>query len=239
MLLAIDTSTKQAGIALYDGERGLIAEYNWHSANRHTEELLPLVAQMLAQAGVAPHALRAVAVALGPGSFTGLRVGVAAAKGLALSRGLTLLGVPTLDVVAYPHQSQPVPVVALLQAGRGRVYWAPYAHGPGGWAPQAPYALATIPALANTILRATAFVGEVTAADRAALIQWVGQPRAFFLAPALAMRRAGHLAELAWARYAAGEADDPTALSPIYLQQPDGAQTAPAGAIPAGGQAAQ
>lgn len=239
MLLALDTSTKQAGIALYEGGRGLIAEYNWHSANRHTEELLPFVAQMLAQAGVAPHELRAVAVALGPGSFTGLRVGVAAAKGLALSGGLKLLGVPTLDVVAYPHQAQPVPVVALLQAGRGRVYWAPYAHGPGGWAPQAPPALATIPALANTILRATAFAGEVTAAGRATLIQWVGQPRAFFLPPALAMRRAGYLAELAWARYAAGEADDPAALSPIYLQQPDGAQAAPAGPIPAGGQAAQ
>ena len=71
MLLAIDTSTKQAGIALYDGARGLIAEYNWHSANRHTEELMPAVAQMLAQAGAKSSGLRAVAVALGPGSFTG------------------------------------------------------------------------------------------------------------------------------------------------------------------------
>ena len=86
MLLAIDTSTKQAGIALYDGARGLIAEYNWHSANRHTEELMPAVAQMLAQASVKPSGLRAVAVALGPGSFTGLRVGLAAAKGLALAQ---------------------------------------------------------------------------------------------------------------------------------------------------------
>ena len=56
MLLAIDTSTKQAGIALYDGARGLIAEYNWHSANRHTEELMPAVAQMLAQASAKPSA---------------------------------------------------------------------------------------------------------------------------------------------------------------------------------------
>ena len=110
MLLAIDTSTKLAGIALYDGARGLIAEYNWHSANRHTEELMPAVAQMMAQAGVTPRDLPAVAVALGPGSFTGLRVALAAAKGLALANGLTLLGVPTLDAVAYPHQAQPVPV---------------------------------------------------------------------------------------------------------------------------------
>jgi len=222
MLLAIDTSTKQAGIALYEGVRGLAAEYNWHSANRHTEELMPAVAQMLAQAGVAPGALRAVAVALGPGSFTGLRVGLAAAKGLALAHGLTLLGIPTLDVVAYPHQAQPVPIIAVLQAGRGRVYWAPYAHGPGGWAAQEPPRLSTLPELANTVVRPMMFVGEVSTADRETLISWAGGARANFLSSALSLRRAGYLAELGWRRFDAGEADDPAPLSPIYLQQPDG-----------------
>jgi tRNA threonylcarbamoyladenosine biosynthesis protein TsaB len=222
MLLAIDTSTKQAGIALYDGARGLIAEYNWQSANRHTEELMPVVAQMLAQASAKPSGLRAVAVALGPGSFTGLRVGLAAAKGLALANDLTLLGIPTLDTVAYPHQAQPVPVVAVLQAGRGRVYWAPYAHGPGGWAAQEPPRLSTVPELANTVVRPLMFVGEVSTADRETLISWAGRARANFLPSALSLRRAGYLAELGWRRFDAGEADDPAALSPIYLQQPDG-----------------
>jgi len=222
MLLAMDTSTKQAGIALYEGARGLVAEYNWHSANRHTEELMPAVAQMLAQAGVAPGALRAVAIALGPGSFTGLRVGLAAAKGLALAHGLTLLGIPTLDVVAYPHQAQPVPVIAVLQAGRGRVYWAPYAHGPGGWAAQEPPRLSTVPELANTVVRPLMFVGEVSTAERETLISWAGGARANFLPSALSLRRAGYLAELGWRRFDAGEADDPASLSPIYLQQPDG-----------------
>ena len=55
----IDAWTQQAGIALYEGTRGLIAEYNWYSANRHTEELMPAVAQMLAQASVKPSGLRA------------------------------------------------------------------------------------------------------------------------------------------------------------------------------------
>jgi tRNA threonylcarbamoyladenosine biosynthesis protein TsaB len=222
MLLAIDTSTKQAGIAFYDGARGLIAEYNWHSANRHTEELMPAVAQMLAQASAKPSALRAVAVALGPGSFTGLRVGLAAAKGLALANNLTLLGIPTLDTVAYPHQAQPVPIIAVLQAGRGRVYWAPYAHGPGGWAAQEPPRLSTVPELANTVVRPLMFVGEVSTADRETLISWAGRARANFLPSALSLRRAGYLAELGWRRFDAGEADDPASLSPIYLQQPDG-----------------
>ena len=222
MLLAIDTSTKQAGIALYDGARGLIAEYNWHSANRHTEELMPAVAQMLAQAGAKPSGLRAVAVALGPGSFTGLRVGLAAAKGLALANGLTLLGIPTLDTVAYPHQAQPVPVIAVLQAGRGRVYWAPYAHGPGGWAAQEPARLSTVPEMANAVVRPLMFVGELSAADRETLISWAGRSRVNFLPPALTLRRGGYLAELGWPRFEAGESDDPASLSPIYLQQPDG-----------------
>lgn len=222
MLLALDSSTKQAGIALYDGPRGLIAEHNWHSANRHTEELMPAAEAMLAQAGTRPADLVAVAVALGPGSFTGLRVGLAAAKGLALANDLTLLGISTLDVTAYPHQSQPAPVIAVIQAGRGRLFWAPYAHGPGGWAAQSAPALSDVAALAATIVRPVVFVGELTPADRKALTDLLGRARANFLGPALALRRAGCLAELAWARYQAGERDDPAALSPLYLQQPDG-----------------
>ncbi len=222
MLLALDTSTRQAGVALYDDKRGLVAEYNWLSANRHTEELLPAVAQVMAQAGLAPRELTAVGVALGPGSFTGLRVGLAAAKGLALAHGLSLVGVSTLDFTAYPHQAQPVPVVALVQAGRGRVYWAAYAHGPAGWAAQEPAGLATVEALASRIVRATVFVGEVTPAVQETLTHFLGRARAHFLPPALAVRRAGHLAELAWGRLNAGQKDDPATLSPIYLQQPDG-----------------
>jgi tRNA threonylcarbamoyladenosine biosynthesis protein TsaB len=225
MLLALDTSTKLAGIALYDGEKGLIAEYNWHSANRHTIELMPQVVQMMAQAGIKPPELTAVAVALGPGSFTGLRVALATAKGLALANNLTLLGVPTLDVVAYPHQSQPVPVIALVQAGRGRVCWAPYAHGPGGWGAQAPFKLSTVAEVAMTTDRATVFAGELLPADQETLTKCLGRARAYFLPSALTMRRAGYLAELAWKRFANGEADDPATLSPVYLHEPDKPKT--------------
>jgi tRNA threonylcarbamoyladenosine biosynthesis protein TsaB len=223
MLLAIDTSTKQAGVALYDGERGLLAESNWLSANRHTEELMPTVAQMLDRAGVSARQLTAVGVAIGPGSFTGLRVGLAAAKGLALAHGVKLVGISALDFTAYPHQSQPAPVVAVVQAGRGRVCWAPYAHGPSGWGSQEPFQLTTVIALANHVTRPMVFVGEISASDRETLTKFAGKPRAIFLPPSLSVRRAGHLAEMAWKRFAAGDVDDPAALSPFYMQQPDGA----------------
>ena len=219
MLLALDTSTRLAGIALYEGARGLIAECNWHSANRHTVELMPRAAQMLANAGATPTDLRAVAVALGPGSFTGLRVALAAAKAFALANGLPLVGMPTLDFVAYPHQEQSLPVVAVVQAGRERVCWAPYAHGPNGWQARAPFAVATIKDLVGTITQPTLFAGELRAADRAELARQLGA-LAHLLPPAVAMRRTGYLAEMAWARYAAGETDDLVSLSPLYLHEP-------------------
>jgi tRNA threonylcarbamoyladenosine biosynthesis protein TsaB len=219
MLLALDTSTRLAGIALYNGKDGLIAEHSWHSANKHTAELMPRVSQMLAQAGAASTDLRAVAVALGPGSFTGLRVALAAAKGLALAGDLALLGVPTLDAVAYPHSRQPLPVIALVQAGRGRVCWVPYAHSPVGWAASAPYGLATIAALAAPISRPTLIAGDLAPADREQLAVLTGG-QAVLLPPALSIRRPGYLAEIAWDRFAAGERDDLATLSPIYLHEP-------------------
>jgi tRNA threonylcarbamoyladenosine biosynthesis protein TsaB len=219
MLLAIDTATRLAGIALYGGENGLIAEHSWHSANRHTVELMPRVAEMLAQAGAAQSDLTAVAVALGPGSFTGLRVGLAAAKGMALANDLILLGVPTLDIVAYPHSRQPLPVIGLVQAGRGRVCWAVYEHGPAGWSAKAPAGLSEIPALADMIRRPTLIAGELAARDREQLVRLSGG-RAVLLPPALASRRPGCLAEIGWSRYAVGERDDVASLSPIYMHEP-------------------
>lgn len=230
MLLAVDTSTRQAGVALYDRRRGLLAEHAWFTANRHTEELMPAVASLFAVADATPADLAAVAIAIGPGSFTGLRVGLAAAKGLALAQRVPLVGIPTLDVTAYPHQSQPIPVIALAQAGRGRVYWAPYAHGPAGWGPQEAYALSTVPEVANAVTRPIAFAGELSSEDLATLERFAGKQRVVALSPALSVRRAGCLAEMALARLDAGRSDDPASLSPIYLQTADGAVARPAAA---------
>jgi tRNA threonylcarbamoyladenosine biosynthesis protein TsaB len=219
MLLALDTSTRQAGIALYDASRGLLAEHHWYAGHQHTVELLPEIAHLLEQARVTANDLVAVAVAQGPGSFTGVRVAMAAAKGLALAQGLPLLAVPTLDVIAYPHQAQPLPVVALVQAGRSRLCWAVYGHDGGGWRAQTPFALNTLSELAGSLTAPAVFAGELTPADRGWLAEHLGE-RAHCLPPALAMRRAGYLAELAWIRFEAGERDDPATASPIYLQDP-------------------
>ncbi len=219
MLLALDTSTRLAGVALYSASAGLVSEAVWHSADQHTVELMRQVDHLLAQAGARPADLRAVAVALGPGSFTGLRVALAAAKGLALANNAALLGVPTLDIVAYPHAHQPLPAIAVVQAGRGRVCWAAYDHGPSVWRASGPYALATVSALAGMISRPTLIAGELWPGDREELVGRSGG-LAVLLPPALSIRRPGYLAEMAWQRYMAGERDDIATLSPIYVHEP-------------------
>ena len=116
MLLAIDTASPYASVAVHDGER-LLAELVWLTKQDHTRTLLPHVQQALADAGAGVEGLTAVAVALGPGSFNGLRVGLSTAKGLAIARGVSLVGASTLELLALEYGAD-----AALNAGRGRMY---------------------------------------------------------------------------------------------------------------------
>jgi tRNA threonylcarbamoyladenosine biosynthesis protein TsaB len=229
MLLSLDTATRHSGLALYDGQQ-IVAELNWHSVDAQTTELLPRLEQLMAWVGVRPADLVALAVSLGPGSFTGLRVAVSLAKGMALAQGLPLLGVPTLDATAYPHLGRDMPICALVQAGRGRVLWSLYRPGPpadganavelGDWHGSCtPIALTDHDGLAAAIDRRTLLVGELTLELRALLASRAGD-LAELAGPAVAARRAGVVAELAWLRWQVGQTDDPAALSPIYLREP-------------------
>ena len=99
MILAIDTATRWTGLALYDGT-AVIAEHGWHGINNQTVELAPSIENILERGKIDAGDLRGIAVAIGPGSYTGLRVGLAVAKGMALAYHIPLVGVPTLDIVA-------------------------------------------------------------------------------------------------------------------------------------------
>lgn len=214
MLLALDTATDWATVALYDG-RQVLGEVNWRTQRRHTGEVMPQIEALLHLLGVTPSALTAVAVAIGPGSYTGVRVGVSLAKGMVAAAGLPLVGVPTLDVVAYPHLGA-WPVCALVAAGRGRYNAAVYA-ADGSWPRRlGDWQLGTLAELLVRLTPPLRFAGELTPADAQALTEAWGD-RAAIVPPALAVRRAGVLATLAWRRLQAGERDDPITLSPIYL----------------------
>jgi tRNA threonylcarbamoyladenosine biosynthesis protein TsaB len=220
MLLAIDTATHLAGLALYD-QGQVWAEETWHSAMTHTVELMPRIRRMLSAYQLAIESLAGIGVSLGPGSFTGLRIGLAAAKGLALPYRLPLVGVPTLDVVAYPFQGTGQPVWAIIRAGRGRIGVACYDHVAGEWTQTTAPTLTTFEGLCELAPDPAVFTGEVDEQGAGLLRERLGQTATI---PTLAMRlrRPACLAELAAARLGQNDVDDAATLSPIYLQHPAG-----------------
>ena len=118
-----------ASIAL-SREGRVEAERTWRCERNHTVELLPAIDKLLADAGVAKSDLTAVFVSLGPGMYTGLRVGISVAQGLARALSIPALGVGRLELDAYPHAAHPGPIVAVHRAGRGELAWATYQANP-------------------------------------------------------------------------------------------------------------
>ena len=228
MLLAIDTSTAQVGIALIDGGQ-LAVESIWNSRVHHTVELAPAVAGLLERAGATMEDVQAIAVALGPGSFTALRVGLAMAKGLALARKVPILGVPTLDILAAGQPESDLPLAAVLQAGRNRIavgwYKAVRSTAPGGsavpdelegtWTAQGAPQVSTVDALAKSIAKPSIVAGELTEDERQRLAR--KRVNVILAPPNRCVRRPSVLAEIAWQRLAAGRVDDLRSLAPIYL----------------------
>jgi len=121
-ILSIETSTMLGGLAVMDSESGLIAERRLNIRSTHSEKLMPELSGMLELAGLKIRDLDAVAVSIGPGGFTGLRVGLSAAKGLCFSSGLKLVPVPTLDAIAHCLPYLSIPVCPMLDARRSEVY---------------------------------------------------------------------------------------------------------------------
>lgn len=215
MLLAIDTSTAQVGLGLYDGTR-LVAEMIWHSPQHHTVELAPALVELLKRTGTNVKDAQAVGVAIGPGSFTSLRVGLAFAKGLTLARRLPLIGIRTLDVLAAAQPPSRAVLLAVLQAGRGRLAVCRYKCIRRRWKPLGEPSLTTLEALADSIEGPTWIAGELSAEDRQRLAR--KKREANLAPPSLCVRRPALLAELAWARWQEGKTDEPAALAPVYLQ---------------------
>lgn len=214
MLLAVDTSTKQMGLALYDGNQ-VIGEMLWNSRHYHTVELAPAVADLLERSGLRMEDIHALGVALGPGSFTALRVGLAFIKGLALARHLPVIGIPTLDIVAAAQEVRDTPLMAVLQAGRGRLALVQYKAVGDGWQAVSEPKVTTADELADRIRKPTIVCGELTADERQRLAR--KRVNVQLASPAECVRRPAILAELAWKRWQAGARDDTAMLAPIYL----------------------
>lgn len=216
MLLALDTATRTLSIALHDGQT-VLAEHTWRTSDNHSVELAPQVALMLRRAGVEPRQLSGLAVALGPGTYTGLRIGLGFAKGLALAHNLPMLGVPTFDIILHSQAPRPEALLAVIPAGRGRVSAAMY-EWQTQWNLMNPIRIVAWAALAAELTRPTFVCGEIEPGLRELLQARKGL--ATLAPPAQALRRAGALAEIGWERLRERRHDSAATLAPIYGGQP-------------------
>lgn len=219
MLLAIDTATRYASTALLD-ETGLIAEHTWLAGRNHSVEMMPAIAEMCARQRLTPQDLSAVAVAKGPGSFTGLRIGMSIAKGLCLALDVPIMGIPTLDIITYAVGDPGSPVFAVLEAGRGRLCVGEYLFENGLPVQQGEFRLVSasewVPQADEPVLVA----GELRAGVVERLLAPPSGEQIAIASLAGSLRRAGYLAELAWERFEDGQVDALDSLSPIYLHYP-------------------
>ncbi|HJQ15132.1 MAG TPA: tRNA (adenosine(37)-N6)-threonylcarbamoyltransferase complex dimerization subunit type 1 TsaB [Anaerolineales bacterium] len=213
MLLAVDTSTAQVGLAVYDGAQ-VVGEYAWRSSQRHTTELAPAIFELLTRCGLTMNDIRALGIALGPGSFTSLRVGVSLVKGFALARALPLVGIPTLDILAAAQPLSRHPLLTAIQAGRGRLAVGWYKRSKGRWKAKDPARIVTAQALMDEVQSPVIVCAELTAEERKTL---TANANIQLASPANSIRRPAVLAELAWMRWQAGDVDDRATLAPIYL----------------------
>ncbi len=225
MLLSIDTSSRHGGIALSESDGTVIEARLWRSTANHTAQLMPAVAELLNTQDTRAADLDGVAVALGPGPFSALRVGVSAAKGLAMAAGFPIIGVDTLALEARPHLTPDGIVCAWLDAGRREVA--------AGWfagngkriredeivAPET--LLEQEPALPDGAL---IYCGEAAHARRDAINQFGDQrgdlSRPTVVAPWTPADRLWALAAIAARRFDRNETDDLVSLQPYYLRMP-------------------
>lgn len=225
MLLAVDTSTPQIGLALYDGF-SVLAEMLWTTKTRHTVELAPAVTQLLLRANKEIGEIKALGTAIGPGSFTSLRVGLSFIKGLAFAINIPVIGIDTLDIAAAGQSGSNLQMVCSIPAGRGRFAAGLYVFKnntsqPGnenGWRADSPPVIMTAAELSSSIKEHTIVCGEFSKDERIFLGQ---NPNISLMSAALGMRRPAILAELAYKRWQAGSIDDPNNLAPNYLHLSD------------------
>jgi tRNA threonylcarbamoyladenosine biosynthesis protein TsaB len=175
-VLAVETSSLAGGVALLDGER-LIAEYLLDVSVTHSERLMAAIDHVIGDARWTPGALEGLAVAIGPGSFTGLRIAVSTVKGLAVALGLPIAAVSTLDAMAAALPWAALPVCPVLDARKGEVYVSRYRWDGSAMRRDWDYLALPPAAVAERLTEPTIVVGDGACAVRSAHARAVPPPR--------------------------------------------------------------
>lgn len=215
-LLAIETATQAGGAALLDGDR-VVAEYTLNVRDTHSERLMPAVDRLLSDSGWDLDRLEGLAVSVGPGSFTGLRIGVSTAKGLAAALGIPVAAVPTLDALASALPFAPDPVCPILDAKKGEVYTSLYRWEGRRTAREWEYLALTPEDLCQRLSGPVLFVGDAIAPFGEFLAARLG-PQARFAPPAHRLPSPAQVALLGHSLLVEGRTVDPAALAPLYIR---------------------
>lgn len=217
MLLAVDTSSRAVGIALFDGNQ-FLCEESWISPRYHTVELAKAVEANLTRAGLSVADLHVLGIAIGPGSFTGLRIGLGLIKGIAYTHQLPVIGIPTLDITARAIPVRDIKLAAVLQAGRNRLAVGWYQAGEESWESEGPVENLTLQELLKKIDQPCILTGELSEEIRQSIVaNKLIKPAS----PTVALRNPKYLAELAWQRWQDGNVDNILKLTPSYLHKGD------------------
>jgi tRNA threonylcarbamoyladenosine biosynthesis protein TsaB len=220
LILGISTSTARVGCAI-GGHEGILGAVHSSRGKRHAETLIPAIEFLCRQTRVELADIGAVAVDLGPGLFTGLRVGVAASKALAHARRLPMIGVTSLDLLAFALRHSNRRIVCAIDAGRGEIFHASYRQSPGGVQRVSEPTVGTAVDLAldlQALDEELLVVGDGALRYREA---FAGIRRLELGDSGVAHPSAGSLVQLAHARALREDFVAPAALTPLYLRKPD------------------
>jgi len=220
-ILGIDTATACGGIGLIDDD-AVVAEYTFHRDETPSAQLVPAIETLLEEARLDLKEIDGMAVSAGPGSFTGLRVGLSAVKGLALAIERPVAGVPTLDALAAQLPITPSLICPIVDARKGEVYAALYKQGGNGKVEQlTPYQVLPPSRLLEELPpQETVFVGDGVEVYGELIVERLAD-KALFAPPHLRCLRGATVAKLGLQRLAHKEGDDVSSLTPIYVRPSD------------------
>lgn len=218
LILGIETATQQVGVAV-GGHEGVIATFEVSRGRRHAEILTPAIEFTLRQADIELAEISCIAVDVGPGLFTGMRVGLAAAKALAQALRIPMIGISSLDLLAFPCRHTDRVVVPVIDARKGEVFWSMYRQVPGGVQQVAPPTVGPVDDLVADLLARSQdvlCVGDGAERYRDEILDGY---RCEISGPA--HPPVGSLVQLAHARALREEYLRPAEIEPIYLRAPD------------------
>ena len=213
-VLGIDTSSKNLSVAIVENNK-LLAEFNGKVHLRHSQDLIPTIKSLLKTSGFKLEDLDGFALSIGPGSFTGLRIGVSTVKGLSLALPKPIAAVPTLDVIAGNFSADAPNICAVVDAKKNKIYACIYARESGTIKRKSDYLLVTPEELLKNLHNTVVFLGDGIACYRERIVNQV--PTARFTEEKLWFPKASVVASLGLEKLSKGETVSGDELVPMYL----------------------